>query len=163
MTPDLLGLIRVLSQAGVQYIIVGGVAANVHGALRTTLDLDVVYSRERENVARLAAALRPYNPYPRGAPAGLPFIFDAATIERGLNFSLTTSLGDLDLLGEVTGGGTYDRLRPGSEPIELENLVCLVVSLATLVALKRASGRPKDREVLAELEVLLEEQERSRE
>jgi hypothetical protein len=94
MTPDLLGLIRVLSQAGVQYIIVGGVAANVHGALRTTLDLDVVYSRERENVARLAAALRPYNPYPRGAPAGLPFIFDAATIERGLNFSLTTSLGD---------------------------------------------------------------------
>lgn len=73
MTPDLLGLLRVLSQAKVRYIVVGGVAAGMHGALRTTLDLDVVYSRDRENITRLVVALSPYHPYLRGAPPGLPF------------------------------------------------------------------------------------------
>ena len=73
MTPDLTGLVRALSGGGVRYIIVGGVAASLHGALRTTLDLDVVYARDPENVARLVRALAPYSPYLRGAPPGLPF------------------------------------------------------------------------------------------
>jgi hypothetical protein len=71
MTPDLIGLLRVLLESRVDFIIIGGVAASLHGALRTTLDLDVVYSRRPENLARLARALAPYRPYPRGAPAGL--------------------------------------------------------------------------------------------
>jgi hypothetical protein len=91
-TPDLIGLLRVLSGAGVRYIVVGGVAAGVHGALRPTLDLDVVYARDPENVAQLAAALAPYRPYLRGAPEGLPFVFDPPTISRGLNFTPVTRL-----------------------------------------------------------------------
>ena len=105
MTPDLTGLVRALSGSGVRYIIVGGVAASLHGALRTTLDLDVVYARDPENVARLVRALARYTPYLRGAPPGLPFQLDEGTVARGLNFTLVTTLGDLDLLGEVTGGG----------------------------------------------------------
>ena len=104
MMPDLTGLVRVLSAGGVRYIIVGGVAASLHGALRTTLDLDVVYDRDPENVARLVRALAPYLSYLRGAPSGLPFRLDEETVARGLNFTLVTALGNLDLLGEVTGG-----------------------------------------------------------
>ena len=160
MTPDLVALMRTLSRGGVRYIIVGGVAAGVHGALRPTLDLDVVYARDSDNVARLVAALAPYRPYLRGAPAGLPFVFDEETIARGLNLALVTTLGDLDLLGEVTAGGGFDRLQTEAEPIEIEGLECLVVTLPKLIALKRAAGRGKDREALAELEALLEERDR---
>ena len=160
MTPDLPALLRTLSGAGVEFIIVGGVAANLHGALRTTLDLDVVYNRARANLGRVASALAPIHPYLRGAPAGLPFTFDEAAIQRGLNFTLTTDLGDIDLLGEVTGGGSFDELRAASDSFELDGSTYLVVSLPLLIALKRAAGRAKDREALAELEALLEERER---
>ena len=160
MTPDLLTLLRVLSTAGVDYIIVGGVAGNLHGALRTTLDLDVVYSRAPENLTRLVSALAPYRPYLRGAPPGLPFVFDEATLERGLNFTLVTVLGDLDLLGEIAGGGDFERLQTDTEVVQIAGLGCRVVSLPRLIALKRAAGRGKDREALAELEALLEERDR---
>lgn len=160
MTPDLAGLLRLLSTTGVDYIIVGGVAANLHGAIRTTLDLDVVYSRVPENITRLVAALATHRPYLRGAPPDLPFVFDEATVVRGLNFTLTTDLGDLDLLGEVSGGGSYEQLRSQTEAIEFDGFTCLVITLPGLIALKRAAGRGKDREALAELEALLEERER---
>lgn len=160
MTPDLVGLLRMLSGGGVRYIIVGGVAAGLHGALRPTLDLDVVYARDADNLARLAAALAPHRPYLRGAPAGLPFVLDEQTLARGLNFTLVTTLGDLDLLGEVTGGGGFEQLRASAEPLDLDGLECWVVTLPKLIALKRAAGRGKDREALAELEALLEERDR---
>lgn len=160
MTPDLIGLIRALSGAGVHYIIVEGVAAGLHGALRTTLDLGAVYARDAPNVARLIAALEPHQPYLRGAPPGLPFRLDAETIARGLNFTLTTTLGDLDLLGEITGGGGYEQLKPSAEPVAIAGFECWVVTLPKLIALKRAAGRGKDREALAELEALLEERDR---
>jgi predicted nucleotidyltransferase len=160
MIVDIPALLRVLADAHVEYIIVGGVAGNIHGAARTTLDIDIVYQRSDANVANLVRALAPYDPYPRGAPPGLPFKWDAATIRRGLNFTLTTTLGDVDLLGEVAGGGRYENLLARSEVIELEQRQCRVVELSTLIALKRAAGRGKDREALAELEALLEEREK---
>lgn len=79
---------------------------------------------------------------------------------RGLNFTLTTTLGDLDLLGEVTGGGSFERLKPFAESVDVAGLGCWVVTLPKLIALKRAAGRAKDREALAELEALLEERDR---
>jgi hypothetical protein len=111
-------------------------------------------------VARLVAALVPCEPYLRGAPPGLPFVLDEQTITRGLNFTLVTTLGDLDLLGEVTGGGSFEQLHASSESIDIDGLECRVVTLPKLIALKRAAGRGKDREALAELEALLEERDR---
>ena len=119
--------------------------------------LDLVYGRSPANVARLVGALAPFQPYLRDAPPGLPFSWDEATIARGLNFTLTTTLGDLDLLGEITGGGRFEDLLRRAEPIELEDRRCSVVTLPTLIELKRAAGRPRDRDALAELEALLEE------
>lgn len=97
----------------------------------------------------------------RGAPPGLPFAFDVGTIRRGLNFTLTTGLGDLDLLGEVTGGGDYDALLSHSQPLQVFDHECRFVDLETLIRLKRAAGRPKDLERIAELEAILDERKRS--
>jgi hypothetical protein len=88
----------------------------------------------------------------------LPFLFDKDTIRRGLNFTLTTEAGDLDLLGEATGGGDYDALLPHTELRQVDNLECRFVNLQMLIRLKRAAGRPKDFERIAELEILQEEQ-----
>jgi predicted nucleotidyltransferase len=150
-------LLTVLADRQVEFIIVGGLAATIHGSARHTLDLDIVYRRSGENIHRLTAALSPYAPYLRGAPAGLPFHWAAETLTAGLNFTLTTTLGWIDLLGEVTGGGGYDDLLPHATQVAYQQRRCLCVDLPTLIVLKRAAGRPKDNEILAELEALQEE------
>jgi hypothetical protein len=157
---DFAALVRRLQEADVEFILVGGLAANVHGSARATYDIDIVYRRSADNLDRLVRALNPVKPYLRGAPPGLPFVFDAQTIRRGLNFTLTTAIGDIDVLGEVTGAGSYDALLPLSERIELFGRNCQCVTLPTLIRLKRAAGRPKDLEAIAELEALREERER---
>jgi hypothetical protein len=75
-------------------------------------DLDLCYARDRANLEHLAAALTPFRPTLRGAPAGLPFRLDAETLHSGLNFTLSTEAGDLDLLGELTGVGGYTQIAP---------------------------------------------------
>ncbi len=116
-----------------------------------------MYARTPENIARLAAALAPHSPYLRGAPPGLPFRWDAETIRRGLNFTLTTTLGDLDLLGEIVGGGGYADLLSYSQVVKLSGSEYRCLGLARLIHVKRAAGRPKDLEAVAELEALQEE------
>jgi predicted nucleotidyltransferase len=155
---DFRSLIETLAEARVEFIVIGGVAAAIHGSARATIDLDVVYRRSADNVDRLTRALAPHVPYLRGAPPGLPFSFDADTVRRGLNFPLDTALGPLDLLGEVTGGGPYDALLPFTDTVELFGHPVRTVTLDKLIVLKRAAGRPQDNEILAELEALRERQ-----
>ena len=146
---------ELLARAEVRYIVVGGVAGTLHGAARLTQDLDVVYDRNPENLNRLAHALDPLSPYPRGAPPGLPFRWGVQTLQNGLNFTLQTSLGGLDLLGEITGGGSFDDLEPYAVELEVGEARVLCLGLEKLIAVKRAAGRPKDLEAVAELELLL--------
>jgi predicted nucleotidyltransferase len=157
---DFKALLRALAEGEVEFILVGGVAATVHGATRLTLDVDVVYRRSPENLRRLALALTAYRPYLRGAPPGLPFRWDAVTLQRGLNFTLTTDIGDLDLLGEIVGGGTYDDLLTDSVAIRVFGIECRCLTLECLIRVKRAAGRPKDLETIAELEAIREERGR---
>ncbi|HEX7939738.1 MAG TPA: hypothetical protein VF483_12200, partial [Gemmatimonadaceae bacterium] len=96
----------------------------------------------------------PFNPYPRGAPAGLPFEWSAKTIEMGLNFTLQTTLGEIDMLGEVAGGGRYEDLAGHSLEVTAFGHKTLVISLPWLIRLKRAAGRVRDFEAVAELELL---------
>jgi hypothetical protein len=144
----------------VDFIVIGGLAATIHGSAQATFDIDVVYSRKDDNIERLTSVLSPFNPYLRGAPPGLPFRLDAETVRRGLNFTLITTLGELDLLGEVTGGGTYEELLPYSADLEALGVRCRCVTLEKLIHLKRAAGRPRDLNVLAELEAIAEERQR---
>jgi predicted nucleotidyltransferase len=150
-------LLKLLSSNGIEFVVVGGVAATAHGAIRGTLDLDVVYNRTPENLARIVSALRVHAPYPRGAPDGLPFQWDERTLRFGVNFTLRTDLGFIDLLGEITGGGTYADLRPLAISMTIYGQSCLCIDLDHLIRVKRAAARTKDFLAIAELELLLEE------
>lgn len=154
---DFNALIRLLTESQVEFIVVGGAAATAHGSARLTLDLDVVYRRTSENISRLVSSLKPLQPYLRGAPPGLPFDWSQATIRKGLNFTLITSLGALDLLGEITGGGNYEDLLSEAISLQVAGVKCLCLGLDRLIEVKRAAGRPKDFEAIAELEVIQEE------
>jgi hypothetical protein len=154
---DFAALLRALTEGGVDFIVIGGMAAVAHGSAHVTVDLDVVYDRTEDNIERLVAALEPLAPYLRGAPRGLPFRFDVPTVRAGLNFTLVTTVGDLDVLGEATGAGTYANLLPRSVVRDVFELSIRFVDLETLIHLKRSAGRPKDLERIAELEALLEE------
>ncbi len=155
-------LISHLSQNQVDFVLIGGLAASLHGSAYVTYDIDICYSRERENLVRLCQALSPLNPYLRGAPLGLPFSFNVPTVQAGLNFTLTTDLGDLDLLGEVTGLGGFDRVKAIAEIVQLFGFSVQVLSLEGLIRTKKASGRRKDLLVIPELKALLEMQKQSK-
>jgi hypothetical protein len=150
-------LLSALHRAQVEFIVVGGVAARAHGASRLTDDLDISYARSPANLARVVAALAPFSPYLRGAPPGLPFEWSVGTLRAGLNFTLTTSTGAIDLLGDITGGGSYEDLLPHTVTITIFGHDVQLLDLPWLVRVKRAAGRPKDLEVIAELEALQEE------
>lgn len=157
MIASLEEVLRLLKPQEVRFIVIGGWAAIIHGNARSTNDVDLVYARDADNIRRLVNALKPWNPYLRGAPPGLPFRWDEATVLAGLNFTFTTDRGDIDLLGEVAGRGTYEQLIPFTQEATAFGITCQVVTLERLIQLKRAAGRPKDLQMIAELQALLEE------
>lgn len=150
-------LLKALAEHNVEYILIGGMAGVLHGSARLTQDIDILYRRTPENVQRLVEALAPYQPYLRDAPPGLPFVWEVRTVWRGLNFTLQTSEGYIDLWGEVPGGRTYEDLINHTVLADIGEVSVRVVDLPTLIRLKRATGRAKDLESVAELEALLEE------
>jgi len=152
---DYRALIESLARNEVKFIIVGGAAAIAQGSTRLTQDLDLVYKRNEDNIRRLVEALAPYLPYPRDSPPGLPFRWEPQTLKNGLNFTLTTTAGSLDLFGEIILGGNYEQLEPYSIPLQLFGHECLCLGLERLIEVKRAAGRPKDFEAIAELEEIL--------
>ena len=153
-------LFGALQDREVDFIIIGGVAARAHGSARVTQDVDICYARNTTNLERLVLALKPLKPYIRGAPPGLPFEWSVATLRAGLNFILTTTAGDIDLLGEVTGGGTYEDLESHTIRARIYDRETLVIDLPWLIRTKRAAGRPRDLEAIAELMALMEEKEK---
>jgi predicted nucleotidyltransferase len=153
-------LLPLLVKGDIRFILIGGVAGNVLGSARLTFDVDIIYDRSKANLDRIAKSLKPLSPYLRGAPLGLPFALDLPTLRNGLNFTLTTRLGDLDLLGEVVGGGGYKDLLPHTFVVAAFGVNFRCLNLPTLIKLKRAAGRPKDLESIAELQALLEERKK---
>lgn len=150
--------LRLLGEYKVDCVIVGGVAAAIHGSSLLTTDLDVCYARNSANLGRLAEALHSVHARLRNAPEGLPFILDSETLKRGLNFTFTTDIGDLDLLGEVRGIGHYEAVVAGAVTVELFGYHFAVIDLSKLIMAKRAAGRPKDLVALPELEAIQEAQ-----
>ncbi len=145
-------ILRTLTLAHIDFIAIGAIAAISHGIISTTEDVDVVYSRAPENLARIVSALVPFEPYLRGAPPGLPFRLDERVLRHGLNFTFETTMGNVDLLGEVSGGGSYEQLLPFAEMKSAFGVQFLSVGLDKLILLKRAAGRAKDFEMVAKLE-----------
>jgi hypothetical protein len=153
--------LRALFDASVEFVLIGGAAMQLQGSAHLTEDLDFCYARSAKNLERLALALAPHHPRLRGAPENLPFRFDAATIKRGLNFTLMTDLGALDFLGEVAGVGDYVEVKNNSDLMAILEMDCLVLSLDGLIRAKKAAGRERDLAVIPELEGLLDLRKRS--
>lgn len=151
---DLYKAITILADANVEFVVVGGVALRSHGSAYVTQDLDISYSRTRENLQRIADALRPLRPRPRGIPDELPFIWDWSTLQNGTNFTFKTELCDIDLLGEVAGIGDYSAVFEHSVSHDFDGRAVRVLSIDALIKAKETAGRPKDASGLQELYAL---------
>jgi hypothetical protein len=151
--------IQLLCDAGVEFVVIGGLSATFHGSARVTLDLDICYSRTTSNLKRLASALKDYSPRPRDFPDGLPFLWDEATLRNSSVLTLQTTIGKIDLLAEVAGLGSYEEVKAHSITVDAFDRTVPTLDLAGLIRAKRAAGRPKDLDALPELESLLETSE----
>ncbi len=147
-------LIQSLGRHQVEFVIIGGIAAAIHGLARATYDVDIVYKHTMENCDRMVSALQPFHPYLRGAPPGLPFRFDKQTLFQGCNFTLETSMGDIDLLAEIPGASSFEDVMEHSISLNAYGCQIQCVTLEKLIHLKRSAGRAKDIEMLAQLEAL---------
>jgi predicted nucleotidyltransferase len=148
--------VQLLCDAGVDFVVIGGVAATFHGSVRVTYDLDICYSRVSSNVRSLAAALAPFHPRPRGFADDLPFIWDEATVRNSTLLTLRTDLGEIDLLAEVAGLGSYSEVKEHSLMVNAFGRQLRALDLQSLILAKRTAGREKDLSALPELESLLE-------
>jgi hypothetical protein len=152
--PDYRSIFDALHQNRVDFVVIGAVAMVLHGSARVTRVLDICYARDRVTLDRLAKALQPFEPALRGAPQRLPFVLDTPTLQAGLNFTLRLTVGDLDLLGEVTGIGGYRAVERLSVIIPVYEYELRVLGLDGLERAKRAAGRLKDLLDLAEIRAI---------
>jgi hypothetical protein len=140
---DPLAIIEILNRHGVSFVVIGGIAAGVQGAMWTTFDLDVVYSRDRGGLRKLAAALNELDARLIDLGAGVTVRLDEQSLRHGDIWTLATRHGRLDLLGEPAPGLRYETLAPRARTIE-GRATYRVASIADLIAMKRFAGRPRD-------------------
>ena len=153
-------ILRVLVQHKVEFIVVGGLCAVLHGAPVQTYDLDIVPSRERANLVRLEAALRELGAYYREHPPH-KIVPEAERMTTTGHHLLHTTAGPLDVLGAIANQRDYDMLFPYTIEIELSEAVWFrTLDLPTLILTKQETGRQKDRLVLPLLQQTLQEVER---
>jgi hypothetical protein len=157
-------ILRVLDEHGVRYVLIGGLAAVLHGAPHVTTDVDVVPEDGQANLERLSAALRDLDARIRttGEPEGIPFDHSAESLSRVRVWNLQTSKGDLDITFEPSGTRGYDDLRRDVVRMEVRGIDVPVASLADVVRSKEAAGRARDRAALPALRELLARQRRER-
>ena len=146
-----LAVLRALSDGGVAFVLIGGVAARLHGSPSLTRDIDICYARDADNLERLAQVLLSLHARLRGVDDEVPFVLDARTLRAGANFTFVTDLGDVDILAMPSGVDGYDDLARHATEVDLDGTAVCLVSLDDLIRMKRAAGRAKDR---AELEIL---------
>jgi len=153
----LLGMWEGLAQAGVRFVILGGVAMRAHGSAHVTLDLDICYDTAPDNIEKLVRILNAWDArlrldYDEGAK--LPFTIDARTFRDSPVLTLQTNLGKLDLMDRVAGVGDYHAAVLASASQEVGSVELRILTLDALIAAKRATGRKRDQEHLIELEAI---------
>jgi predicted nucleotidyltransferase len=146
-------LLRRLTEAGVDFVIVGGVAVVLQASPRFTRDLDICYATEQDNLLRLGGVLVDLGAMLRDIDEDLPFVPDARTLTRTQILTLSTGEGDIDLLVNPDGSPDYAQLRSRADLMDLDGLTVAVASIEDLIAMKRAAGRPQDLLDLESLEL----------
>lgn len=147
-------ILKRLAEHGVDYVVIGGVAAAIQGSPMATLDVDVCTTFDDANLARLIAALRDMNPKQRMRPDRMSLPLEVERLRGVRNLYLLTDIGVLDLLGEVPGIGRFDELADKTEVVDLGGFSCRVLDLETLIKSKTLAGRPKDVQNVRHLEVI---------
>ena len=160
MTPDFSQLIARLTDAGFEFVIIGGYAAVTHGSSQVTRDLDVCAVVTEQSVRVLRSALAEWNPRHRLTSTRLSFLTFPGPGESLNNIYLETDVGVVDILSSVLGVGDFERIRSKAEKLKVDGREVLVIALDDLIAAKEAIGRDKDRMTAIELRVI--EQKRKR-
>ena len=148
---DFLGLLSVLHNHEVKFVLIGGLAARLHGSPTVTVDVDICHARDDENLQHLASALESIDVKLRGVEEKVPFLLNEKSLASGMNFTFTTSLGALDVIGEPAGTQGYEGLAANAVHMDIGGTDLQVASIDDLMRMKEAAGRPKDR---IELEIL---------
>jgi predicted nucleotidyltransferase len=148
-----LELLRRLNEQQVEFVLIGGLAANLHGVQRVTEDIDVCIPFTVENMKQVIAALGGVNPHYRMRP-DLPFKTDPQYYADFKNLYLVTDVGPIDFLGEVEGVGRYEQAVSDSQIAEVQGMKFRVLTIEALIRAKRAAGRQKDWEAIRQLEAL---------
>jgi predicted nucleotidyltransferase len=152
MTPDPRALLETLARHDVDFVVIGGVAVQAYGHLRTTRDVDVIAAPTPENGLRLAAALTELHAVNRGVDARhLHDPTDPATFAQAGSLFLDTRDGMLDVMQDAAGAPPYADLRERAVAVRLGAIEVQVAGLDDLISLKRAAGRPVDQEDIAVL------------
>jgi hypothetical protein len=151
-------LLQRLCDAEIDFVIVGGFAATLHGSSLVTRDLDVCAILSNENVEKLREALRDLQPTHRMTPQKLSFLDNPDPGAQVRNLYLRTDLGPVDVLSSILGVGDFDRVRAASIQVELFGRSCRVISLDDLIRAKEALGREKDLLAAKELRAVRETQ-----
>lgn len=147
-------LVRRLNARGVDYVVIGGMAAIVYGSPRLTQDLDICYATDAVNLQALGEVLVALDARLKGISEDVPFVADAATL-RGMSIlTLTTNWGEVDLLAAPPGAPPYAALRRRASRANLGDTTVLVAALDDLLAMKRTAGRAKDLADVEELEAI---------
>lgn len=156
-------IIRALDRHEVRYVLVGGVAARLHGSPTLTEDLDVTPERSAANLGRLAAALEELGARlaAPGVDGGLSVPLDEETFSSPV-MKFMTRAGEVDVVLEPAGVGGFDDLEPRADEFEVLGVRLRVASLDDIIASKEASGRTKDQAQLPVLRELAEELDRRR-
>ena len=147
-------MIQGLHDAGVEHVIIGGIAAALQGSDYATNDLDICYNTTPENIERLAKLLASWQTDLRDGDADLPFYMDTLQIRSTPIMTLRTRLGDIDILDRVEGIGEYADCLAASEVVTVQDTPLHILTLSALIAAKKATGRPKDLMQLPTLEGL---------
>jgi predicted nucleotidyltransferase len=160
---DLRELFRVLAEQGVDYLVIGGVAAQVHGRRRTTKDLDVTPAPDPENFERLAAALVTLEARPVEVDLGASIPIPTAEQLRLAPIvpPLSTRHGELHILNEVPGSSVYAEMRARALTIDLDGIAIQIIGLDDLIRMKQTLGRPSDIEDVQALATVARREARS--
>ncbi len=157
-------ILAVLAEHGVDYVLIGGLAAAIHGSDMVTTDLDITPERSRANLSRLTDALRALHAGIRSdaVPDKLPFSHDAVSLSKADRWNLTTDFGDLDIAFIPAGTKGYPDLRRRAIVITIMGTTTTVASLADIIRSEEAADRPKDRMAVPALRRLQDEIDRRR-
>jgi hypothetical protein len=162
MSSDFYNLLKRLSTAGVDFVVIGGFAGVIHGCTMVTEDIDVCCDFKPANLLKLQEALENLHPVHRMTPNKIPLKLTEENCKNLKNLYLDTDLGQLDCVNYVQGVGDFAKVKAQSTSVAADDVSYLVLNLDGLIDAKKSMGRPRDKEAVIQLESIKELQKKKK-